>query len=92
MKRMIPIVLGVLAVSAGAFAQDLDSALAAAPPQAKDAATVIKWKPDYTYDTLRKGTNNMVCYDISGYPTHQPSRIRMPGRRHSTTRKRTEPV
>jgi hypothetical protein len=72
MKRMIPIALAVLAVSAGAFAQDLESALAAAPPNAKDMATVIKWKPDFTYDTVRKGGNNLVCYDISGYPTHQP--------------------
>jgi hypothetical protein len=72
MKRMIPIALGVLAVSAGAFAQDLDSSLAAAPPNMKDMATVIKWKPDFTYDTLRKGGNSLVCYDLSGYPTHQP--------------------
>ena len=72
MKRMIPIALGVLAVSAGAFAQELESALAAAPPNMKEMATVIKWKPDFTYDTLRKGGNSLVCYDLSGYPTHQP--------------------
>jgi hypothetical protein len=74
MKRMIPIAISLLAISAGAFAQDLESALAAAPrqPQQRDAATVIKWKPDFTYDTLRKGTSNLVCYDLSGYPTHQP--------------------
>jgi hypothetical protein len=36
----------------------------------KAAATVIKWKSDITYDTLRKGTNKMVCYDASGFPTH----------------------
>jgi hypothetical protein len=29
----------------------------------KDAATVIKWKSDFTYDTLRKGTNRLVCYE-----------------------------
>jgi hypothetical protein len=38
----------------------------------KDGATVIKWKPDYTYDTLRKGTNNLVCFDRSGQPGQQP--------------------
>ena len=75
MKRFIPIVLGMLAVSAGAFAQDqaaIDKALMAAPRNMKDGATVIKWKADFTYDTLKKGTNKMVCYDLSGMPTHQP--------------------
>jgi hypothetical protein len=75
MKRMIPIVLSTLAVSTGAFAQtpaDIDKALLAAPRQMKDAATVIKWKSDLTYDTLKKGTNTLVCYDLSGRPQHQP--------------------
>jgi hypothetical protein len=74
MKRMLPIVFSALAFSAGAFAQspDIDKPLLAAPRQAKDGATVIKWKSDYTYDTLKKGTNQMVCYDLSGMPQHQP--------------------
>jgi hypothetical protein len=75
MKRTLPIVLATLAVSAGAFAQDqaaIDKALLAAPAQLKAGATVIKWKADYTYDTLKKGTNDMVCYDKSGYPGAQP--------------------
>jgi hypothetical protein len=38
----------------------------------KDQATVIKWKKDFTYDTLRKGTNRLVCYDRSGFPLQQP--------------------
>ena len=67
MKRIIPIVLGTLAISVGAFAQspEIDKALMAAPANLKAAATVIKWKPDFTYDTLKKGTNNLVCYDRS---------------------------
>lgn len=48
----------------------LDKPLMAAPDQLRAGATVIKWKPDFTYDTLRKGTNRLVCYDLSGYPTH----------------------
>jgi uncharacterized lipoprotein NlpE involved in copper resistance len=73
MKRIVLIVLGVLAVSAGAFAQaDIDTPLLAAPPNMKDAATVIKWKSDNTYDTLKKGTNKLVCYDLSGRPQHPP--------------------
>ena len=70
MKRIIPIVLGTLAISACAFAQspEIDKALMAAPANLKAAATVIKWKPDFTYETLKKGTNNLVCYDRSGQP------------------------
>src|ERR1700709_1067850 len=75
MKRMIPIVFGALVISASAFAQTpddpIEKALAPAPRQMKEAATVIKWKPDFTYDTLRKGTNRMVCYDRSGQPGQQ---------------------
>src|ERR1700686_3348629 len=77
MKRMLPIVLSIFAVSAGAFAQApdqaaIDKALLAAPGNLKAGATVIKWKSDFTYDTLRKGTGNLVCYDKSGQPNQQP--------------------
>lgn len=47
-------------------------ALIAAPNALKDQATVIKWKTDFTYDTLRKATNGIVCYDRSGMPLQQP--------------------
>ena len=40
--------------------------VAAAPANQRAEATVIKWKPDFTYDTLKKGTNRTVCYDLSG--------------------------
>lgn len=68
--KMIPIVASILAFSAGAFAQspEIDKALLAAPANMKDGATVVKWKSDFTYDTLKKGTNRMVCYDLSGMP------------------------
>src|SRR5438128_7365123 len=76
MKRMIPVVLSILAVSAVAFAQTpaetIEKALLAAPRQMKEGATVIKWKSDFTYDTLKKGTNRMVCYDRTGQPGQQP--------------------
>jgi hypothetical protein len=71
MKRIATIVISLLAASAGAFAQDqaaIDKALLAAPANLKAGATVIKWKSDFTYDTLRKGTNRLVCYDKSGQP------------------------
>ncbi|MEW6319521.1 MAG: hypothetical protein AB1635_00370 [Acidobacteriota bacterium] len=56
----------------GASQEDVDKALIAAPGSQRDQATVIKWKADYTYDTLRKGTNRLVCYDRSGFPLQQP--------------------
>ncbi|MBZ5609322.1 MAG: hypothetical protein LAP38_13750 [Acidobacteriia bacterium] len=72
MKPTLPIVLSILAVSASAFAQapeeTIQKALLAAPRQMKDGATVIKWKADFTYDTLKKGSNRLVCYDRSGQP------------------------
>ena len=75
MKRMLPMVLTLLAISAAAFAQDqaaIDKALMAAPGNLKANATVIKWKADGTYDTLKKGTSKLVCYDKSGQPNQQP--------------------
>jgi hypothetical protein len=70
---MIPIVLGALALSTGVFAQatgDMaDRALAAAPRQLREGATIVKWKPDNTYETVKKGTNRLVCYDRSGQPS-----------------------
>jgi hypothetical protein len=79
MKRTIAIALGVLAVSASAFAQaapdQYATILAAAPANQREGATIIKWKPDFTYETLRKGTNRMVCYDRSGFPQQQPFSI-----------------
>jgi len=70
MKRVLLVAIGALAFSAGSFAQtpagNFDAALAAAPGNMKDAAMVIKWKADGSYDTLRPGTNRLVCYEQAG--------------------------
>jgi hypothetical protein len=68
------VLVSLLAMSTSAFAQspDIDTPLLAAPANLREGATVVKWKPDFTYDTLRKGTNRLVCYDRSGQPTQQP--------------------
>jgi hypothetical protein len=75
MKRVPLFALGVIALSFPALAQAQDDATAkavlAAPAQLRDGATVIKWKPDFTYDTLKKGTSRLVCYDRSGFPEQQ---------------------
>ncbi len=80
MKRMLPVFLSILTtltVAVGVFAQApdqaaIDKALRAAPGNLGKDATVIKWKADFTYETLKKGTNNLVCYDKSGMPGQQP--------------------
>jgi hypothetical protein len=76
MKYTLLIAVGVLFISAGSFAETTDpiaKALLAAPnaAMARDA-TVIKWKPDFTYEVLKKGTSRMVCYDLTGWPGERP--------------------
>jgi hypothetical protein len=68
---------GILALTGGLYSQappagSFDAALAAAPANLRDGAMVIKWKADGSYDTLRPGTNRLVCYDQSGEPSEQP--------------------
>src|SRR5260370_33014012 len=73
MKRIALFALGLMALSTPAIAQDDNAkAVLALPANLREGATVIKWKPDFTYDTLKKGTNNLVCYDLSGMPKHPP--------------------
>ena len=83
MKGTIAFVLGALATSAVALMAQAPAApgpydyiLAAAPANQRADATVIKWnKADFTYETLKKGTNKTVCYDRSGFPLQQPFSI-----------------
>src|SRR5881397_1119163 len=79
MKLISLFIVGVMAVAMSASAQaqtvkkettdPIQKALLAAPnaAMARDA-TVIKWKPDFTYEVLKKGTSLMVCYDLTGWP------------------------
>ena len=60
MKSLVLSILAVIAASAIAFAQApvddaTNTALQALPANLRADATVIKWKSDFTYDTLRKG-------------------------------------
>ena len=79
MKRIILFVVGVVAISSSPSAQAPNEAvvtpLLGLPANVREGATVIKWKPDQTYDTLQKGTNGLVCYDRSGFPLQQPFSI-----------------
>jgi hypothetical protein len=56
----------------GASQADVDKAVLALPENMRNQTMVIKWKPDFTYDTMRKGTNGLVCWDRSGFPLQQP--------------------
>jgi hypothetical protein len=61
------------ALEPGASQADVDKAVLAAPAQLRGQATVIKWNPsDWSYTTLRKGTNRLVCFDSSGFPGQDP--------------------
>jgi hypothetical protein len=73
MTRTSVMFVCLIAFSSGVFAQspDIDTPLLAAPANQREGATVVKWKPDFTYDTLKKGTNRLVCYDRSGQPGQQ---------------------
>lgn len=76
MRRGVLFALALLAATTPSFTQTPDPsterALAAAPARLREAATVVKWKPDNTYETVKKGTNRLVCYDRSGEPGQQP--------------------
>ena len=66
MKLLTTAFLLVAAGSIALMAQtspEIDKALLPAPAQMAAGATVIKWKSDFTYDTVRKGTNRLVCYE-----------------------------
>ena len=56
----------------GAAQADVDKAVLALPENLRNQTMVVKWKPDFTYDTVTKGTNGLVCYDRSGFPLQQP--------------------
>jgi hypothetical protein len=77
MRTITTAFLFAFAVSTSAFAQaptspEIEKALLAAPAQMKEGATVVKWKSDFTYDTLKKGTNRLVCYERPVVAPQQP--------------------
>jgi len=77
MRTTLTMLLSMLGASNLALAQATDTesierALAAAPRQCMMALLSFKWKDDFTYETIKKGTNHLVCYDRSGEPGRQP--------------------
>jgi hypothetical protein len=81
MRRTVMLVVGMLAFSWAVMAQmpagqksgakqpDAIALPLLALPQGLQAdAGVVKWKSDFTYDTLKESKNGLVCYDRSGFP------------------------
>ena len=61
------------ALEPGASQAEVDKVVLAAPESQRNGAMVIKWTPsNWTYTTLRKGTNSLVCFDRSGLPGQLP--------------------
>jgi hypothetical protein len=82
MKRIILAVAGALSVASAVEAQAtyltlpndqlIARAVMAAPANARESASVVKWAADNTYTTIREGTGTLVCYDHSGGPGERP--------------------
>lgn len=54
------------ATAAGPAAKDVERILLGAPANLRAATGVIRWKDDFTWETLKAGTNRLVCFDRSG--------------------------
>lgn len=69
MKTSLSAVFATLLIAASAHAQSpaevIEQAIAMSLNKVPGQATIIKWKPDHTYDVVRKGTNKLACYDRS---------------------------
>lgn len=76
MKRIVLSIIAVVGLPTSIEAQSvqeaIDKALAAAPARARADAAVIRWNADHTYETLKEGTNRMVCYDRSSEARRAP--------------------
>jgi len=53
-------------VGISAQSAEISRALAAAPARSQEGATVISWQDDHTYEVIKEGSNQMVCFDRSG--------------------------
>ncbi len=76
MKHIILAVVGVLTVSVGTEAQTpaetIATAIEASPLRFGGDATLIRWNADYSYETVKQGTNTVVCYDRSDERDRSP--------------------
>ena len=59
---MVAVLLIPVGGSAQSIAEVVEDALAPLPARLAEGAAVIKWNSDFTYETLKEGTNRWVCY------------------------------
>ena len=48
-----------------ALLSEIDRIVLGAPVGLRAEAAMIKWRPDFTYETIKKGSNKLVCFDRS---------------------------
>ena len=77
MKHVILMVLGyaVLAPSianAQSNSEIIARALLPLPGRIAEGAAVVKWNANFTWTTIKEGTNTWVCYDRSEDPNEAP--------------------
>jgi hypothetical protein len=76
MKPFVFAMVAVLSMTASVHAQSpaevIEQAVAKSPLRFSGQATLIKWKPDHTYDIIRQGDNKLVCYDRSDERDRSP--------------------
>ncbi len=69
MKRMLVLLIAVSVYGTDLTAQSpvevIESAVGATPARFPGTPTHIRWNADHTYETIREGTNALVCYDRS---------------------------
>ena len=69
MRQIIVVLVGVVLWSDSAAGQTatqvIEQAIGASLAKYPGEATVITWNADYTHQTLKEGTNKLVCYDRS---------------------------
>ena len=69
MRRMVWVFVGVLSMAPAAGAQTpaevIEQAVSKSPLRFPGEATIVRWKPDFTYEVVRKGTNTLACFDRS---------------------------
>ena len=89
----LELTVAALVITTAAMAQTpgetIERALAAAPRQMHDAATVIQWKADGTYETLKKGRTGWFATTGQGSPVDSPSPSNAPASATSIASPRT---
>lgn len=76
MKRFLLLVLPALLapsiVGAQSNAELVERALSPLSGRMAEGASVVAWNADFTWTTIKEGTNPWVCYDRSGDPGEAP--------------------